>query len=821
VSRGDRSGEAVPPPLADDSPELRREGGALRENTTDFDSPRRSGARTFQASVVFLALIFFAFHLPYLPASLEDLDSVNFALGIRQYDVARHQPHPPGYPVFIVIAKAVRAAAPSDATALALVSIVAGTLGVLAMAALFRRLDRDDGPSAWPTAAAGVAMTAPLYWFTAARPLSDVAGLAAALAVQAMTLGATSVRALAVAGFCAGLAAGLRSQVVWLTVPLLIVKLLAARGWLLAGRGLPPAREHLAPGNEQLATSNEQRATSNEQRATAPALAAFVGGLLLWFIPLVIVTGGPAAYWRALFAQGAEDFGNIQMLWNVHGARDVLDALYFAFIAPWATWPVAAVVLVCAALGVVWSYRRRRHGLIALAAAFGPYLLFDLVFQEAFTSRYALPLVVPMAYLAVSGLRVLPYETGLAVAVAVAMFDAHVGGTSIAAYAHQKAPAFRLLDEMGDAARSAPEPPVLAMDRRQDLDFRRPIAWAGDSMPAIARKLPAPPQHEWLEAVKYWNGGGRAPVWFVVDPMRTSIDLVQHGDPVRYRWPLPYPVLVGGARPNQMDWYRVDRPEWYVGEGWALTPEAAGVAETDRRGPSNGPISGWVARSAISGGTLMIGGRNFDAALRPKLTVTLDGRAVLDEPVMPGPFLRFVFVDLPFLQWDGAGGEYGALTVATSAGSRIAIEQFDASVTRPLLGFGPGWQEQEFNPRTGLRWRWLSERGELKTKPPPIAIPNGAGRPGPSSPRALHLDGESPRKYFARGSRLVVRSGDRVLFDQTLSDDFSLNIPIDAAAETISLETDQVFAPADRSRRSADRRHLGLRIFKCELRPAH
>jgi hypothetical protein len=37
-------------------------------------------------------------------------------------------------------------------------------------------------------------------------------------------------------------------------------------------------------------------------------------------------------------------------------------------------------------------------------------------------------------------------------------------------------------------------------------------------------------------------------------------------------------------------------------------------------------------------------------------------------------------------------------------------------------------------------------------------------------------------------------------------------------AEPIVLETDQVFAPADRSRRTGDQRHLGLRIFKCELK---
>ena len=57
-----------------------------------------------------LAVVFFSFHLRYLPASLEDLDSINFALGVRHFDVAEHQPHPPGYPVYIAAAKAINAA---------------------------------------------------------------------------------------------------------------------------------------------------------------------------------------------------------------------------------------------------------------------------------------------------------------------------------------------------------------------------------------------------------------------------------------------------------------------------------------------------------------------------------------------------------------------------------------------------------------------------------------------------------------------------------------------------------------------------------------
>ena len=65
--------------------------------------------------------------------------------------------------------------------------------------------------------ARGARATAPLFWITAARPLSDVAGLAAALVVQALLVRARTVRELAFAALVAGLAAGIRSQVVWLT----------------------------------------------------------------------------------------------------------------------------------------------------------------------------------------------------------------------------------------------------------------------------------------------------------------------------------------------------------------------------------------------------------------------------------------------------------------------------------------------------------------------------------------------------------------------------------------------------------------------------
>src|SRR5204863_372506 len=160
----------------------------------------------------------------------------------------------------------------SDVHALAAVSVVAGALGVIAIAALFHAwggLQAVPGSSAWSIAATAVAVTCPLYWFMAARPLSDVMGLTAAIAVQAM------------------------------------------------------------------------------------------------------------------------------MLWTRPNLRTLIDALYYTLVAPWVLWWIAAVVLVFALAGAVALLRRQRDALVALAVAFGPYFLFDLLFQETFTGRYALPVVIP------------------------------------------------------------------------------------------------------------------------------------------------------------------------------------------------------------------------------------------------------------------------------------------------------------------------------------------------------------------------------------------------------------------------------------------
>jgi hypothetical protein len=739
---------------------------------------------TTRAAAV-IASLFLALHLPFLPSSLEDLDSINFALGIRDFDVANHQPHPPGYPLFIAAAKGVDAIIRSEARALSLLGVLSGALGVLALAVFFRRLS-DAGPSLGPGEPSGpgsdrtallatlLAAAAPLYWFTASRPLSDLPGLAAAVGIQALTLAGPS--RLVPAAFLAGFGGGIRSQVLWLTAPLIVWQVLRT------------------PGDERF--------------RTAGRVALFAAaGVMFWLVPMVAIEGGPFAYWQALSNQGTEDLTGVQMLWTNQTPHQLLLVFDSTFVAPWASPVLAGAVLVSAAVGFAVLLWRARHPLLILIAAYGPYFVFDVLFQESITTRYALPFVVPMAFLAVRGAMLLPGRLATAVVLVVAAAGAAIGQVSLVQYARMDAPAFRLIADMRKMAARGEHAIALAMHRREDLNFRRPIRWSDGNLPRIEARLPAPPKHEWLETVKYWNSGGRLPVWFVADPLRSDLALFDRPTHVAaYRWPLTYAALVGGARPNEMDWHVYDRPGWYLGEGWAVTPESAGVALEDRRGPGLGPVTGWIRRRA-GAATLLLGGRNLNADGKPvAVTVTLDGRTIDEIPVGPGFFLHMT--TLPPDTLLGAG-DYATLQV--SAGGEVAIEQFDLqSPDRLVFGFGDGWHEREYDPLRGRLWRWMGERGALRVR-------------GTGTPHVLSLRGET--ETFEKPSRVVVRAGDRQIAEATAGESFSLTVVIPGellppGESIIAIETDQVYVPAERSSRTQDRRKLGLKMLECRFEAA-
>ena len=296
---------------------------------SDSAPSETSRLNTRRAIPYAIALAYLLAHLPFLAPSLEDIDSINFALGLHHFDPALHQPHPPGYPVYIALGRlslaAIHVVAPSldpvraDAVALAIWSAVGGALALLAAMRLFRAITRDTDESISNWAVALIAAS-PLFWMTGLRPMSDMIGLAGALWAQALLVrGTTDRRAVTGGAFVAGLAAGIRSQTLWLTIPLLVYSLVRQR------RG--------------------------GVRWLWQPIAALLAGVIVWAVPLLIASGGVDAYLTALSSQAEEDITGVTMVWTNPSLRRIAFALYDTFVRPWNSIDLARTMGAAALIG--------------------------------------------------------------------------------------------------------------------------------------------------------------------------------------------------------------------------------------------------------------------------------------------------------------------------------------------------------------------------------------------------------------------------------------------------------------------------------------
>jgi hypothetical protein len=689
----------------------------------------------------------------------------------------------------------------------------AGGLMTLALLPLARAASGADDTA---LVAAILTIACPLTFVTVSRPLSDAPGLAAALGVQALLATAfvrqrgwrsrdvapaelaDTGRLIVLAAFAAGFAIGLRTQTAWLTLPLLAL-VIADR----AGRAAAAA--------------------------IVGSAVTFSAGVAAWAIPLLVAAGGPGAYWRALSSQAGEDLEGVDMLLtSARPAWRLAMNLLQTFVLPWGPLPLAIAVLALAAMGAAVLLRRDRRGLALLAGAAAPYAIFHLVWQENVTTRYAMPIVPAIAILAAVGLR------GLGPA-AVGRWTLRIGGAAVAvaclaiavpalhAYTGERAPVFRLFADMRGAGQ--PQDVVVAMHRRAFADTRRVRGWLGtEGFPW--RLLDAPAGHEWLQMVRYWREGGTGRTWLLADRRRTDLALI---DPAsrrangHYDWSTSFAAgVLGGTRPASLDWMVIDGPPaWFLGAGWALSPEVAGVSNADGKGPSRGGAEGWVRRSAVPR-RLVIGGRNLGGPGAPpaRFTLRLGDRIVdtWDVAATPGFFVRSTTIASSALGGGSSDLDHLVVTSAAADGSAAivptAIEQFGLQPLDTVqFAFAEGWNEDELQPRTGLRWRWSSGESWIQVWPADRAV-------------RVRLAAESPLKTFDDAPIVTLAAGGRELVRLTPGEAFTIDavVPADvlrAANGRIVLRSSRTFVPAEHvgagDPRSGDRRALGLRVFEAAV----
>ena len=202
--------------------------------------------------------------LPYRARMLYNWDAVQFALALQEYDVVKHQPHPPGYILYVALGRLVNTWLDNPTAAYVVLAVAFSGLTTFVVYFLAR--------TAYDRATALVAATllavSPLSWFYGSVGLTY-----AGEALCASTVAYFAFRALRgsetdawlAAGYL-GLAGGVRQSILLLLLPL----------WLGA----------TIFGVRRL-------------RTVVIGLGIIAGAVMAWFVPMIWLTGGLERYLAA------------------------------------------------------------------------------------------------------------------------------------------------------------------------------------------------------------------------------------------------------------------------------------------------------------------------------------------------------------------------------------------------------------------------------------------------------------------------------------------------------------------------------------------
>jgi 4-amino-4-deoxy-L-arabinose transferase-like glycosyltransferase len=309
-----------------------------------------------------------------IPASPSEWDDVLFARALGYFDVTVHSPHPPGFPVFVMLGRAA-ALLVGEHQAYAAVSLIFGSvLG----AALFYFYREVFGDSAVAAAAALIGSFVPNVWVHGGGLRSD--GPALTLVIIGLTLairGLRSSSALLWASAVTGLSMGVRITVLPTVAPALLVVCLArlrARHWRLVGA----------------------------------ALVTLAMAVLAWYVPLVWHTGW-YAYRTAVADHARFTFSNDSVIATTEYAVLSLRLSRF-FVDIWGTWWIATILYACSIAGTcLLALRRQWRPIGWLAVCFLPIMVFAVLLNTPMAAPlYSLPYVPLFAGLAAFALVTAP-----------------------------------------------------------------------------------------------------------------------------------------------------------------------------------------------------------------------------------------------------------------------------------------------------------------------------------------------------------------------------------------------------------------------------
>ena len=316
-----------------------------------------------------------------IPASPWEWDDILFARALHRFDVSAHSPHPPGFPIFVMLGRLGYAVLGDEHRAYAAVSLVFGSLLGASLFYFYREVFHD---STVALAGALIGSFAPNVWVHGSALRSD--GPALTLGIIGLTLAIRGLRSrgsLLMAGALFGLSMGVRITLLPVMGPALTFVLL-------------------------------DRLRARRWQIVSATLAVAAGTVLSWCVPLVLHTGWRA--YRAAVAQHAQyTFSTDAFLATAASAMPRFRLQRF-FVDIWGAWWLMGIVYTCAGGGVALLLRRRQWRAIGwLAVSFLPIMAFTLAINTPLAAPlYSLPYVPLFAGLAgfaiVTGARLIAHR---------------------------------------------------------------------------------------------------------------------------------------------------------------------------------------------------------------------------------------------------------------------------------------------------------------------------------------------------------------------------------------------------------------------------
>ena len=254
---------------------------SIASSSSSSHIEERGEAVAVAASVAALGLLTLVTRLPFRTHYLMNWDAVQFALGIRHFDIVHHQPHPPGYIGYVAIGRLLMPLFGNDINATLIAVSIAGEIAGVVLVFLFAR-SLFGTRAGW---AAGLALVlAPLFWYygEVANTYALEPALVLAIAWPCWRLWTGDVEAASPAALALGLAGAIRPSTTALLGPLFAFALMRS--------GAPRALK-------------------------IRAAALLAAAIAVWLLPLFVIAGGPLPVLTASLELGGSVTAGTA-LWN-------------------------------------------------------------------------------------------------------------------------------------------------------------------------------------------------------------------------------------------------------------------------------------------------------------------------------------------------------------------------------------------------------------------------------------------------------------------------------------------------------------------------